>query len=325
MANFARMKINHTIHAFCLLLLLTFVASCSGNREPSGQAVETPETDNSPQILEFTAVGLSLDGPSEATAGWNTLHLTNNSAMVHFAMLTKLLEGRDINDHKDLAAVFQNIMDNINGKEISAPDAGMEVPAWYSDSSVVYGGPGFVSPGGSAQVSLNLEPGYYIMECYVKTDGIFHSFNPIPSEYGMVHVLNVVAGENNAEAPSATSRVIITSTDGITSNGTLVAGSNVGEVEFGDQIAHEHFLGHDVQLVKLDSESDTTALGAWMNWTAPDGLQTPSPVTFVGGTQDMTAGSVTYLHLDLTPGLYAWVAEVPDPNRKNMLKLFTIE
>ncbi len=262
---------------------------------------------------------------SEATAGWNTLRLTNNSAMVHFAMLTKLPEGRDIDDHKNLAAVFQNIMDNINGKEISVPDAGMAVPAWYSDSSVVYGGPGFVSPEGSAQVTLNLEPGYYLMECYVKTDGIFHSFNPIPTEYGMVHVLEVKAGENNAEAPAANSSVIISSKDGITSNGSLVAGNNVVEVEFGDQIAHEHFLGHDVHLVKLASEADTTALGAWMNWTAPDGLQTPSPVTFVGGTQDMSAGSITYLHLDLSPGLYAWVAEVPDPNGKDMLKVFQIE
>jgi hypothetical protein len=269
-------------------------------------------------------VGLTLDGPSETTEGWNTLRLTNNSAMVHFAMLTKLPEGRDIDDHKRLAAVFQNIMDNINGKEPSVPEAGMEVPTWYSDSAVVFGGPGFVSPEGSAEVSLNLEPGYYLMECYVKTDGLFHSFNPIPSEYGMVHVLNVTEGEREIPEPTANVSVIISSTEGITSSGELVQGENTIKLKFGDQVAHEHFLGHDVQLAKLGDISDTTALNAWMNWTTPDGLQTPSPVTFVGGSQDMTAGSITYLHLNLTPGLYAWVAEVPDPNRKNMLKVFQI-
>lgn len=38
----------------------------------------------------------------------------------------------------------------------------------------------------------------------------------------------------------------------------------------------------------------------------------------------MPAGSTAYLTVHLTPGHYAWIAEVPDPAAKGMLKTFTV-
>jgi len=37
------------------------------------------------------------------------------------------------------------------------------------------------------------------------------------------------------------------------------------------------------------------------------------------------SGSVAYFTVDLSPGNYAWVAEVPDPQGKGMLETFTVE
>jgi hypothetical protein len=38
----------------------------------------------------------------------------------------------------------------------------------------------------------------------------------------------------------------------------------------------------------------------------------------------MPAGSIAYLTVTLDPGRYAWVAEVPRPDEKGMLKVFEV-
>jgi hypothetical protein len=80
-----------------------------------------------------------------------------------------------------------------------------------------------------------------------------------------------------------------------------------------------------LHLVRLDDGTNMNALGAWMNWAAPGGLAGEAPATFLGGAQDMPGGSTTYLNVDLQAGQYAWIAEVPDPAGKSMLKTFTVE
>jgi hypothetical protein len=95
-------------------------------------------------------------------------------------------------------------------------------------------------------------------------------------------------------------------------------------VHFDEQMVHEHFLGHDVHLVRLPDDTDLDALAVWMNWSAVGALATPAPAEFLGGTQEMPAGSTAYFTAQLTPGRYALIAEVPDPAGKNMLKTFSV-
>jgi hypothetical protein len=65
-------------------------------------------------------------------------------------------------------------------------------------------------------------------------------------------------------------------------------------------------------------------LGAWMNWTLPDGLETPAPAEFLGGVNDMPAGATGYMNVVVKPGRYAWIAEVPDPAGMGMLQTFEV-
>lgn len=58
--------------------------------------------------------------------------------------------------------------------------------------------------------------------------------------------------------------------------------------------------------------------------TQPTGLEVPAPATFLGGVNEMPVGSTGYLTVDLEPGQYAWIAEVPKPMEKGMLKSFTV-
>jgi hypothetical protein len=61
-----------------------------------------------------------------------------------------------------------------------------------------------------------------------------------------------------------------------------------------------------------------------MDWSAPGGLQTPAPAEFLGGLNEMPAGSTGYFTVDLEPGEYAWISEVPDASAKGMLKEFEV-
>ena len=89
-------------------------------------------------------------------------------------------------------------------------------------------------------------------------------------------------------------------------------------------MAHENFVGHDVHLARLEDDTDLEQLAIWMDWSEPSGLETPAPVQFVGGVNEMPAGETGYVHVRLAPGRYAWIAEVPHSMQKGMLKTFVV-
>jgi hypothetical protein len=64
-----------------------------------------------------------------------------------------------------------------------------------------------------------------------------------------------------------------------------------------------------------------------MDWRKPGSLvnRAPEGAEFLGGTMEMTQGGTAYFHVNLEPGDYAWIAEIPNPDEHNMLKTFTIK
>lgn len=304
-----------------LLPLSIFALFLGCNSETNRSESQTTE----PNVVEITAVGLSFEAPDTIPSGWTTFRLNNTSEMIHFALLQNIPDGKGLTDHQEeVAPVFQNIMDSINGRDPSAPEVGSQPPEWYSQVQIT-GGPGFISPGGTAETTVFIEPGTYLLECYVKTNGIFHSYNPSPDVYGMVVELTVTEDSTTAEAPEPTLNIHISSEEGIQMEGTATSGDHIVEVTFDDQNVYENFVGHDVHLVRISENTDLEELEAWMNWLTPTGLQTPAPAEFIGGTNDMAGGSTAYIHVELEPGNYAWIAEVPNPSEKGMLQTFTVE
>ena len=198
-----------------------------------------------------------------------------------------------------------------------------ELPAWFFEVIFMVG-PGLILPGKSAEMTVYLEPGTYMLECYVKTDGIFHSYNPTPGEFGMVHEITVTDEYSGASEPKPSLQMTISSVSGIEIHGMLRPGKHVVAVNFEDQIVHEHFLGHDVHLVRLEGETDISELVTWMDWTQSTGLETPAPAEFLGGTHEMPAGETAYFPMLLKPGRYAFISEVPNSFDKGMLVEFTV-
>jgi hypothetical protein len=281
-----------------------------------------PDAEN---VVEVTAVGLDLEAPDEIPSGWTTFRLNNESAMIHFAVLERLPEGIGIEEQQEeVAPVFQEGMNHLNDGEIDAAMAAFgQLPAWFGEI-VFLGGPGLIAPRKTAQTTMFLEPGTYLLECYVKTDGIFHSYNSNPDAYGMVHEITVTEETSEAAAPDPDIEITLSSERGIEVEGDVKPGDRTVAVHFEDQATHEHFLGHDVHLVRLEEDTDIEALATWMDWTQPTGLETPAPAPFIGGLHEMPAGETGYFTATLAPGRYAWIAEVPNPDEKGMLKTFTV-
>lgn len=275
--------------------------------------------------MEIVARGLTFEAPDTIPSGWTTLRLKNEAELTHFAVVERLPEGITIADQqRDAAPVFQDAMNLLRAGDTEAAMAKFgDLPPWFN-KIVFTGGPGLVAPGHTGETTLYLEPGTYLLECYMKTNGVFHSYNPAPGQYGMVHQLTVTADSAGTPEPSSTATLTLSSANGITMDGTMKAGAQTVAVKFADQKVYPNFVGHDVHLVRLDQDTDLVQLAKWMDWTRPEGLNTPAPVMFMGGAQEMPQGGTEYMHVTLEPGRYAWIAEITDPVANNMLKEFSV-
>lgn len=288
------------------------------------QAESNAEGRSNINVVEIVTTHMNFIAPDEIPTGWVTFRFVNKSNMVHFAMLERLPPGKTIKDHHDqVAPVFQNILDNINGKPPSEPEAGFEPPEWFSQI-VFMGGPGFISPGRNAEATVYVESGTYLIECYVKTNGIFHSYNPDPEIYGMVHQFNTREKTASTEAPEVSMEVRLSTSGGIQFQEPVSPGKHVIGVQFIDQNVYGNFVGHDIHVVRVNSDTDLSKLFDWMDWTNPAGLQTPAPAEFIGGLNEMPAGSKGYFNVDLQPGNYAFIAEVPNADSVGMFKTFSV-
>lgn len=292
---------------------------------PITLAGEPSEPDTGPSTVVVIAKGLEFFAPRQVPAGWTTFRFLNKSGMTHFALVERMPVGTGVvEQQKQVAPVFQQGMDFLNAGQVDAAlDRFAELPEWFQQ--VVYkGGPGLVGPEGTAETTVYLEPGTYLLECYVKTSGIFHSFSPWPSKYGMVREFTVTDQISPGREPVATLTVTISGERGIDVEGDPVPGEHIVAVRFEDQLVHENFVGHDVHLARLADDTDLGRLATWMDWSEPTGLETPAPVEFLGGVNEMPAGETGYLHVRLEPGRYVWVSEVPRSIQKGMLKTFLV-
>jgi hypothetical protein len=286
---------------------------------------------------------------TEFPAGWTTFAFENPTEHTHFAYLAKLPRTaiEDAGDRdllgfyvEHVTRPFQWFMDTlIPGKEpdpgdlsdrYSNPEEEQVFPGWFGNV-LPSGGPGFTTGGETTATTVNLAPGEYIMECYVKDgNGDFHSY------HGMIEHLTVTGGSAGAPDPGPeTTLELSLSTAGIDAPERVPPGRHTVAVSVEDQQVYEHLLGHDVHLVRLDGGTDVEDVSGWMNWMTPGQLVADGsePGTFLGGAQTiltpgLLAGEATrtaYVHATLGPGEYAWVSEVPAPAGKGFIREFTVD
>lgn len=303
-------------------LLLVLLSGCRTEPKEKQNSEAIPEAEKRP-VVEVVTKSMEFYAPDTIPSGWNTFVYKNQSTEPHFILFDKYPEGKRMSDAlKEVIPPFDEGMELImQGKGDQAMEAFGKIPEWYS-GVIQTGGTGMIASGSTATCTVNLEPGYYVMECYVKMpDGRFHA------SMGMMKELVVLEKDSGLEAPEADISVSISSTEGITFTGIPAPGKNVFLVQFKDQIVHEHFMGHDVNLALMEEGADLEALEAWMNWATPTGLMSstlPEGFTFLGGMNDAPEGSIHYFEATLQPGTYVLISEVPNTSDKGLLKTFTV-
>jgi hypothetical protein len=277
----------------------------------------------------------------EVPSGWTTLKQVNDTGVLHFVYMFRLPDEQadlTVEEYAGMTPMaFQNAWDPFFAGEVDVNEffgnlvAGL--PEWWG-GVVPSGGPGFLDAARTGWTTQYLTPGSYILECYVMNgDGKFHNV------HGMLEKLVVTDAIGEGPEPQADLAVSISSTAGIVAETDgIQPGLHTVSVTFEDNVVYGHGVGHDVHLVRLDGDTDAAAVNTWINYldVGADGFyadrgalvstfQNPGPRTFLGGVDTLFANEAAgqswpvtaYVHVNLTPGRYAWVAEVPNPSQPN--------
>ncbi|MDH3298361.1 MAG: hypothetical protein OEM96_08830, partial [Gemmatimonadota bacterium] len=195
-----------------LCACLTLIA-CSGS--------DDSVADDRRAVVDVVARGLTLEAPDSIRSGWTTFRFMNESPLTHFVVFERLPDGRTLEDSKrDVFPVFQDAMDLINQDRASEGFAQFErFPAWFPDV-VFWGGPGFLGPFKTGVTTVRMDPGTYVLECYVKTAGRFHSVD------GMA--VQLIVAEEASAAPEPTASITLSlSAAGIDMQGAPIPGLHI--------------------------------------------------------------------------------------------------
>jgi len=256
-------------------------------------------------VVEVTARDFTFESADEIPSGWTTFRLKNAGTMHHFLLLNRLPDGISFEDyHENVTVPFEEVWEALRtGAKDRTGALEMLVgllPEWYG-SVTPMGGPGLIAGGKTAETTLKLEPGNYVMECYLKaSDGRFHT------SLGMIRPLTVSNASSDMAAPEADIELALSNFE-ITVTGEVSAGPHTIAVQFFEH--PQHGLGNDVHLVRMTNTTELSEVVEWMDWMNMTRLQSPAPAEFLGGTQEMPVGSTAFFTADLEPGRYAWIAE----------------
>jgi hypothetical protein len=228
-----------------------------------------------PNVVTVVATDFAFGVPETIPAGLTTLHLVNQGQEPHHAVLIQLAQGKTLADFQ-----AQSMEDTL--------------PEWM----VFPGSPGAVSPGDTSTTTAELEPGQYVLACF------------IPSPDGQPHIAKgmvrpfVVAGASPATAAAEPqSDVTVTLSDYAFAFSTpLTAGAHTIRVEnAGPQV-------HEITFERLAEGKTMQDYVAW----GQGGGKGPPPSTPAGGLIGPTKGRHAFLSINLEPGMYLVLCYVPD-------------
>jgi hypothetical protein len=312
------------LHLIMAVVALSFLQSCKSDKkqqEDAPQKVEEAKAEPK-DLVDITTETMEFQVPDTIPSGWVTWRYHNKSTQTHFILIDDYPDGKTLDTIRErILAPFKDWANLMNeGQTEEAFEQFSRIPKWFSEVKWP-GGVGMISPGHTAETILKLEPGTYFIECYVKMNtGLPHT------NMGMIKKLVVSEARSPLEEPDADLFLDISSESGIVFDPPTKVGNYTFSVNFIDQTVYDNWVGHDVNLVKLDKDTDLNVLEAWMDWRDPKGLIEPAPkgFTFLGGVNDAPAGTKAYFKANIKPGKYALISEVPMASDKKLLKTFEV-
>jgi hypothetical protein len=256
-------------------------------------AARTPNAASAP-VIDIMASDYAFDAPDTLPAGLVTLRLMNHGQEPHHAQLLKLNDGVSF---EDFGAALE-----------SEGEAALRL-------TTLTGGPGALSTSKTTEVTLDLAPGQYALACFISSpDGVPHLAK------GMLKPVTVApAGTQDATAPEIAGTMTLRDF-GFEIPDTVAAGAvNFRVFNAGPQ-------PHELNILKL---APGASAGDVLAWSPEQG--TPPPFEAVGGMNGLSQGVDNYMTLDLQPGEYVAICNIPDPSsglphsQLGMIQPFTVK
>lgn len=294
-------------------------AQQSEQSQPAAEK-EATEATSEPHVVELSTTDHAFHAPAKIPSGWITFRLKNEGEEPHFFNLMVLPEGKTYDDvTREVVTPFHVLNDQYRagtiGSEEMLEELDRRVPDWFwaAYHDLIRGGVGITSPGRTSQSTVKLEPGTYVMECYVVSpEGKFHN------QLGMLRPLIVTDEPSGAQPPEADVAMTLSNYQ-IAVEGELTSGKHTVRVEVVEE--PEGLLGHDVHLARLEEGIEPVEVAEWMDWVTA--MQSPAPVEFLGGAEHVPVGYSSYISVDLQPGRYVWVSE--GYGTRGVIEVFTVE
>ncbi len=305
--------------ALALLALLTLVcslAACSGSgargrpattagSAPAARAATTaaaPTTTTPPSSrLSLTALEYQYEagGPVNVAAGEVTITLRNGGTEIHHGQLLRLHDGVTDDDVDSAAS------DDPSGAPLLA--LGDEV-----------GGPGMVSPDGTAQSTQRLAPGSYLMFCLVRG----------PS--GEAHVIDGMLAQFDVTAQHAARSSTPRPTAGLrlTDSGFELPSPFPRHSVL--RVTNQGTQPHEVTFLRLPHGRTESAVRPYLRALRTSSfLAPPLPFTAAGGVAAMSPGETAVVPVSLQPGDYLAICLVRNSKGEphalhGMLASFTV-
>jgi uncharacterized cupredoxin-like copper-binding protein len=239
-----------------------------------------PPRADGPNVVTITTTEYAFGMPDTIPAGLTTFRLVNRGKELHHASLVQLRDGKTVADFQaGLEAAMKN----------HTPP-----PPWMGFA----GGPNTTTPGDTATATQTLEPGSYLLVCWIPSaDGAPHVMK------GMLHPMVVSAAPARAAAePPADLSIRLTDYDFQLSQ-PLPAGTHVVRVDNAGAQAHE---------IAIAALSPGKTLEDFIAWEQ-GGEKGPVPTgRWLGGVSALDAGGHAQFTTTFAPGNYLLLCFWPD-------------
>jgi len=307
------------LHKGLFFVIITFMISMahSGGEKADEQSQETVV------YVEAMDHAFDVDAPNELPSGWITFVMSNQMANnIHEISLVQLPDGATHEEYlTDYMSAWETVLREYQERVVDRSGIGERVnemlPEWSGD--IRYRTTrGLTSPGRTAERTVYMDPGKYLMVCWLKTeDGIIHIIE------GMHWEFTVTEDSANSSEPNTESQITLHKED-IDVDWEPKTGKHDFAVNFPLNPEGQHFH-NNVHLIRMEEDTNLDEVNEWMDWYKLGGLRSPSPAEFIGGIGLVeTEVDKAYFALDITePGDYAWVVFVSQD--QGLYKTFTIE
>lgn len=299
------------IGGLAALLLVAGLTACQ-----SGD--DTGEDTDAPPVVDVTMVDYAFQAPDSIPSGWTTLKVANEGEEHHHFWLDRLPEGRTFEELQE--AVIQpvdSLIQRLRAGEIDSVEVAKAFdrvrPEWGKAENLQRrGGMGLLAAGRTGRTTVKLEPGTYVMRCYIRnSDGRYHL------HLGMVRPMTVTNEKTGAvpPTPDVTARIV---DQKLHMEDAITAGPQVVKFWIDEEPAADADSAYYAYLVSL---GDDTSIGTVKQWE----FQNPAPTEFLGGVEYLDPDRTAYVMTDLSPGRYAWHWGYFRSEAPPYLKTFVVE